>query len=181
MEVLSFHCQRQDATMLYVVLKRSLKALNLICWTLQKPWGMPWHNTFDLNDTCVWIFRCTFVFLRSEKSVLWFFGESARSLQLPGYSRLCRNSQLPRPDAGCWAFLPEALLRGGSARGVHAAQPDRGGEAYKMWWNPGRKTRRSELFEHLVSSVLWRLLGVLSLNIISRWYDGVAAGGVGFV
>lgn len=74
---------------------------------------------------------------RGETSVLWFFGESARSLQLSGYPRLCWNSQLPGPDASCWALLPETFLRGGSAWGVHAPQPDRSWEADKVWWDSG--------------------------------------------
>lgn len=88
----------------------------------------------------VCIYNCIFVFLRGEKSMLWFLGESAWSLQLSGYSRLCRNSQLPWPDAGRRALFPEAFLRGGSTWGVHASQPDGSWKAYKMWWNPGRKT-----------------------------------------
>lgn len=89
----------------------------------------------------VYIHFSIFVFPRGEKSMLWFFGESAGSLQLPGYPGLCWNSQLPRPNAGSRSLLPEAFLRGGSAWGVHAAQPDRSREAYKMWWDPGGKTR----------------------------------------
>lgn len=57
---------------------------------------------------------------------------SARSVKLPGDSGLRRNSQLPRPDAGRRALFPEAFLRGGSARGVHAPEPDRSGEAHKV-------------------------------------------------
>lgn len=97
--------------------------------------------------TCVrsYIYTCVFVFLRGEKSVLWLFGESAWSHQLPGYSWLCRNSQLPRPDAGGRALFQEAFLWGGSARGVHAAQPDRSRKAHKMWWNPGMETGSCEV------------------------------------
>lgn len=82
---------------------------------------------------------------RGETSVLRFLGESAWSLQLSGYPRLCRNSQLPGPDASCGALFPEALLRGGSARGVHAPQPDRSGEADKVWWDSGGTLKSDKL------------------------------------
>lgn len=117
-------------------------------------------NRISLNFSDA--YKCIFVLRRSEKSVLWFFGESAWSLQLPGYPRLCRNSQLPWPDASRRALFPETFLRGGSAWGVHAAQPDRSWEAYKMWWNSGMKTGCHEL----LSVVLQRLF---DLNIIDNW------------
>lgn len=82
---------------------------------------------------------------RGEKSMLWFPGESVGPLQLSGYSRLCGNPQLPWPDAGRWALLAEAFLWGGSARGVHAAQPDWSRKAHKMRWDSGERCSESTL------------------------------------
>lgn len=110
------------------------------------------------------------IFPRGEKSMLWFFGESARSLQLSGYPWLCRNSQLPWPDASCWALLPEAFFRGGSARGVHAAQPDRSWEAHKVWWDSGGKMICLEIKACSIK-VLWldeprKLLWLKTIRVI---------------
>lgn len=116
------------------------------------------------NGVCV--YKPISLFPRGEKSVLWFFGEPARSFQLSGHSRLCRDAQLPWPDAGRWALLPEAFLRGGSAWGVYAAEPDRSGKANKMWRNSGRKTAcREACFSlKMYLNVLWMLLCVLLLD-----------------
>lgn len=117
------------------------------------------------------VYKCISVFIRGKKSMLWLFGESAWSHQLSGYSGLCRNSQLPRPDAGCRALFPEAFLRGGPAWGVHAAQPDRSRKAYKMWWNPGKNTGWLEAlsFSVLPSHAQQRLLDLLLVNTIDNY------------